>query len=77
MDNIQEAFNNAMAQVMGYQDANALLRAIPEEYRLKGEPTRQEQINHALALKQGFDSVDDLVAANGMGGTRGLKGRDF
>jgi hypothetical protein len=77
MDGIQEAFNNAMAQVMGHRNADDLIQSIPEEYRLKGNPTRQEQFNHALALKQGFDSVQDLVDAKGMDGTRGLKGREF
>jgi len=77
MDNIQEAFNNAMAQALGHRDVSDLLNAIPEELRLRGDVTRQEQINHAFALKQGFDSVQDLVAANGMNGTRGLKSRKF
>ena len=76
-DEMQEAFNNAMAQVMGYHDANALISAIPKERRLPGNPTRQEQFNHAMALKQGFDSVQDLVDANGMVGNRGLKSKDF
>lgn len=76
-DDIQSAFNNALAQVYGYRDAKAMMMAVPEDRRLPGNVTVQEQFNHAAALMVGFDSVDDMVAANGLNGTRGLKSKQF
>lgn len=77
-DYMQEAINNAMAQSLGHRDAAAMLKAVPEDRRLKCIPcSRQDQINHALALFTGFDSVDEMVDANGMNGTRGLKSKTF
>lgn len=68
---IQEAFNNAMAQALGYHDVDALLMSIPKGMRIRAAD-RQERFNHAVALHHGFDNVEDLVAANGMRGTAGL-----
>jgi hypothetical protein len=75
MAGIQEAFNNAFAQMHGYHDADALMSAVPKQKRIK-TTDRQEQFNHAFALFSGFDNVDDMLTANGMGGTRGLKSID-
>lgn len=76
MPDIQDAFNNALAQVFGYHDADAIMSAVPKQRRIKTDD-RQAQFNHAVALFSGFDNVDDLVAANGMNGTRGLKSVKF
>lgn len=75
---LQEAINNAVAQAFGYHDADALVSAVPKDRRLKHIPCqRQQHINHAIALFSGFDSVDDMMFANGMSGTRGLKHHQF
>lgn len=72
---LQEAINNAMASALGFYNADAMVEAVPKENRLRYIPcARQTHINHALALFSGFDSVEDMINANGMNGTKGLKG---
>jgi hypothetical protein len=67
-DDIQEAFNVALAEVHGYRNIKAMLEDVPEDKRLPLNASRQDQINHAHALKVGFKNVQDLINAHGMKG---------
>lgn len=59
--NIQEAFDNAFAQAKGFAHVDEMLDSIPSDKRLPESYTRREQINHALAIVSGFDSVEDML----------------
>jgi hypothetical protein len=65
-DGIQEAFNQALAELHGYRNVKKMLGDVPEDKRLPSNASRQDQINHAHALKIGFKSVQDMINAHGM-----------
>ncbi|ARV77420.1 hypothetical protein FDI21_gp291 [Pseudomonas phage Noxifer] len=69
---IQSAFENAMAESLGFVSVQAVLDAVPPDKQLTGNPTQQDRINHAFAIAFGFDSTQDMVDAQGMRGRKGL-----
>lgn len=65
---IQDAFNQAAAESMGFVGVQDMLDAVPLDRRLPITTERQDQINHAFAIHKGFNNVQDLVDAQGMRG---------
>lgn len=70
MSDIQEALNRAFAEAKGFYNIAQMLEAVPVENRLADDADRQAKINHAVAYHSGFDSVQDLINANGMQGRK-------
>lgn len=72
---IQGAFNDAIAQMKGYRNALYMTaqardrngRELPDTLT---DP--QDRFNLAFAWHEGFDTVDDFMAARGMVGRKGI-----
>lgn len=63
MEGFQYVYNIIMTNLLGFRTVQELLDAVPAEHRLQEGTPHQDQVNHAVAIRHGFDDAQEMVDA--------------